>query len=124
MATTKRFAAQEEQSTNFTISSRKLVAKGTDVYVKEFLLAAKEEIPWHSHSNIFDIFYCLEGHLQVGRIEISSGRRQPDIELDVGDSAKVDVGTAHRPFNPGPAPCRFISVQGVGEYDYLPYKAT
>ncbi|MEO6958988.1 MAG: hypothetical protein ABI228_07455, partial [Burkholderiaceae bacterium] len=86
MTTATNFTAREEQSTHFTVSSRKLVAKGSDVYVKEFTLAEKEEIPWHSHSNIFDIFYCIEGHLRVECIEISSGRRQPDIELRVGDS--------------------------------------
>ncbi|HEY9461022.1 MAG TPA: cupin domain-containing protein [Paralcaligenes sp.] len=121
MTTATNFTAREEQSSHFTISSRKLVAQGSDVYVKEFTLAEKEEIPWHSHSNIFDIFYCIQGHLRVERIEISTGNRQPDMELNVGDSGKVDVGTAHRPFNPGPGPCRFINVQGVGTYDYLPY---
>jgi mannose-6-phosphate isomerase-like protein (cupin superfamily) len=122
MTTATNFTAREEQSAHFAISSRKLVAMGSDVYVKEFTLAEKEEIPWHSHSNIFDIFYCIEGRLTVERIEISSGKRQPDLELNVGDSGKVDVGTAHRPFNPGPGRCRFINVQGVGPYDYQPYK--
>jgi mannose-6-phosphate isomerase-like protein (cupin superfamily) len=112
MTTAKNFTAREEQSAHYTVSSRKWLAKGSDVYVKEFTLAEKEEIPWHSHSNIFDIFYCIEGRLIIETIEISSGKRQPDIELNVGNSAKVDVGTAHRPFNPGPGRCRFINVQG------------
>jgi mannose-6-phosphate isomerase-like protein (cupin superfamily) len=123
MTTATNFTAREEQSAHYTVSSRKWLAKGSDVYVKEFTLAEKEQVPWHSHSEVFDIFYCIEGRLRVERIDIASGQRQPDLELGVGDSGKVDVGTAHRPFNPGPGVCRFIIVQGVGAYNYIPYKA-
>ena len=121
MTTTPNFEAREEQNSHYTVSSRKWIAEGSDVYVKEFTLAELEEVPWHSHTEVFDVFFCLEGQMDIERIEIFSGQREPSLKLSVGDSAKVDVGTAHRPFNPGPGRCRFLIVQGVGVYDYLPY---
>ena len=91
--------------------------------MKEFTLAEREEVPWHSHSQVFDIFFCLEGHMLIERADIFSGERLEPFTLNVGDSERVDVGTAHRPFNPGPGRCRFLIVQGVGDYDYLPFEA-
>lgn len=111
---------REEQHSHYVVSSRKWVAKGSDVYVKEFVLAPGEEIPWHHHSRVFDVFYCLEGTLVIERADVLSGKRLPNIELQASQSAKVEVGTAHRPFGPGPERCRFLIVQGVGEYDYIP----
>lgn len=118
-----RVEGREEQNPHYVVSSRKWIAKGTDVYVKEFTLAEQEQVPWHSHSEVFDIFFCLQGQMRIERRNIFNNERLPDFELSVGDSARVDVGTAHRPFNPGPGVCRFLIVQGVGEYDYLPYNA-
>ncbi|OWT53566.1 cupin domain-containing protein [Candidimonas nitroreducens] len=122
MATAKNFTAREEQSTYYSVSSRKWIAKGSDVYVKEFTLREGEEVPWHSHTEVFDVFYCVQGQLRVDCIDLRTSEPLPSLELGVGDSARVDVGTAHRPINPGPGVCRFVIIQGVGVYDYLPYK--
>jgi mannose-6-phosphate isomerase-like protein (cupin superfamily) len=111
----------EKQSANFAVSSRKMVAEGSDVQVKEFLLVPGEEVPWHHHTAVFDVFYCLAGTLTVERMDVFSGERQPNLVLQVGDSAKVEPGTAHRPFNATGSPCRFLLVQGVGAYDFLRY---
>jgi Mannose-6-phosphate isomerase len=109
----------EKQSANFAVSSRKIVAESADVQVKEFLLVPGEEVPWHHHSAVFDVFYCLAGSLTVQRMDVFSGERLPDLVLQVGDSAKVEPGTAHRPFNAEASPCRFLIVQGVGTYDFM-----
>jgi mannose-6-phosphate isomerase-like protein (cupin superfamily) len=112
-------AGAEKQSANFSVSSRKIVAESADVQVKEFLLGPGEEVPWHHHSAVFDVFYCLAGSLTVERTDVFSGERLADLVLQVGDSAKVEPGTAHRPFNGGATQCRFLLVQGVGTYDFL-----
>ncbi len=112
----------ERQSDKFAVSSRKIIAEGADVQVKEFTFAAGEQVPWHHHTDVFDVFYCIEGRLIVERIEIASRRRLDDLTLQVGESAKVEPGTAHRPFNPGPGTCRFLLVQGIGKYDFLRYQ--
>jgi mannose-6-phosphate isomerase-like protein (cupin superfamily) len=119
------FAATEENHPNgHKISSRKIVAKGTDLYVKELTLAVGEEVPMHTHSKVFDIFYCLEGTFSIELFDPRTKRPLPELKLKVGDSAKVDVGIAHRPFNTGSSPCRFLTVQGFGEYDYVRFSAT
>jgi len=114
---------QEQAHSAFTVSSRKIVASGSDVYVKEFVLAPQEDVPWHSHTEVFDIFYCLQGTLVVQSADVFSGERHPDVTVAVGQSTRIDAGQAHRPYNPGPDVCRFLLVQGVGAYDYLPYDA-
>lgn len=114
---------REEQHDAYTVSSRKWIAEGSDVYVKEFRLEAGEEVPWHHHSAVFDVFYCLEGRLIIERADVFTAEQLPATVLHVGDSAKVDVGTAHRPFNSGPDRCRFLIIQGVGAYDYIPFSS-
>lgn len=113
---------KEEQHSKYIVSSRKIIALGSDVHVKEFSLAAGEEVPWHGHTQIFDVFYCLEGRLDIELAQIESGKRLQALALNPGESARVEVGTAHRPHNRGPGVCRFLLVQGVGKYDYVPYK--
>lgn len=113
---------REEQHAQYTVSSRKWIANGQDVSVKEFTLAAGEEVPWHHHTEVFDVFYCLEGQMKIGKIDLATQARLADEVLGPGDSVKIEVGTAHRPFNPGPRRLRFLLVQGVGHYDYIPYK--
>jgi mannose-6-phosphate isomerase-like protein (cupin superfamily) len=113
---------REERHAAYTVTSRKWIAQGLDVHVKEFTLAVAEEVPWHHHSIVADIFYCLEGQMKIERAEVATGNALPELDIAAGASAKVDVGTAHRVFNPGPGRCRFLIVQGVGHYDYLPYQ--
>lgn len=113
---------KEVEHSSFSVSSRKIVALGSDVQVKEFTLGPGEEVPWHHHSQMFDIFYCLEGHLDIDLAEVELGHRPAGLSLKVGESAKVEAGTAHRPHNSGPGICRFLLIQGVGKYDYIPYQ--
>ena len=112
----------ERQSDQFRVSSRRIVAESADIQVKEFLLTVEEEVPWHHHTEVFDLFYCLEGTLKVQRSDVFSNERLEDLVLQVGESVKVEPGTAHRPVNEGPGVCRFLLIQGVGKYDFLPYE--
>ena len=41
-------------------------------------------------------------------------------KVDPGAMIKVDAKTAHRVMNSGPITCRFLLLQGVGRFDYLP----
>jgi mannose-6-phosphate isomerase-like protein (cupin superfamily) len=124
VSTKTNYEGKKEQHSAYAVSSREWIAKGTDVYVKEFTLAEHEEVPWHYHTEIYDVFYCLEGRLTIELKDIFSGEFLPTLVLGVGDSAKVDAGTAHRPFNPGPGRMRFLLVQGIGKYDYLAFDPT
>jgi hypothetical protein len=47
----------------------------------------REEIPWHRHTELFDIFYCIDGPNAVGRINFASNERLDVGALSVGDSS-------------------------------------
>lgn len=114
--------AQYEANLPYTVSSRKRVMEGQDMFVKEFTLAPREVVPWHHHTNVSDVFYCIEGDLEIELRDAFSGEAREALRLRVGDSARVDPGTAHQPTNAGSGVCRFLLIQGVGEYDFVPYQ--
>ena len=91
-----------------------VVAKGADVLVRQYTLDPGEAIPWHSHSEVSDYYFGLEG---VVLIET----RNPSARHEVGPgrTATVTPPTVHHVSNPGRQPCRFLLVQGVGKYDFV-----
>jgi mannose-6-phosphate isomerase-like protein (cupin superfamily) len=108
----------KEQQTNYTVKSVEIVAAGKDVQERFFTLAPGEVIPWHSHSEIADHFFVLEGELTVET-------RAPDHyrALGIGERYQINAGHAHQTSNRGTRDCRFLIVQGVGRYDFLNYFA-
>jgi len=92
-----------------------VVAKGEDVLVREYTLDPGEMIPWHRHTAVSDYYYGLEGTVVVET-------REPLVrhEIPAGKAATVSPRTVHKVSNGGAAPCRFLLVQGVGEYDFVP----
>jgi quercetin dioxygenase-like cupin family protein len=91
-----------------------VVAKGSDVLVREYTLDPGDAIPWHRHSEVSDYYYGLEG---VALIETRNPLARH--EIGVGQSATVAPPTVHHVSNPGPQVCRFLLVQGVGKYDFV-----
>ena len=99
----------------YTISGRELVAGGADLRVQVLSLAAGEAIPWHYHSEITDQMVCLEGPMVV---ETRAPRNT--YELAPGGRCAVPPKTAHYVHGKDGGPCRFMIVQGVGVYDFVP----
>ena len=91
-----------------------VVAKGADVMVREYVLDPGEFIPWHHHSQVSDRFYGLEGTTVVQT-------QEPPVrhELKPGDTTLVSPGTVHHVSNGSSETCRFLLVQGVGQYDFF-----
>ena len=104
----------EVQAQLYQVKKISVVAKGTDVLVREYVLGPGEVVPWHHHTQITDHYYSLEG---VVLIET----RAPDArrELTPGESAIVTPPTAHHVSNSSDKPCRFLLIQGVGKYDFV-----
>lgn len=102
------------QAQAYRVKKISVIAKGSDVLVREYLLAPGDSIPWHHHTQVSDHYYSLEG---VVLIET----RAPDArrELNPGESATVIPPTAHQVSNPSGNPCRFLLIQGVGKYDFV-----
>ncbi|HTZ35147.1 MAG TPA: cupin domain-containing protein [Stellaceae bacterium] len=99
----------------YEIAGRELVAEGADLRVQVLTLAAGQSIPWHYHSEITDQMVCLDGPMVV---ETRAPRRV--YELDKGERCSVPPKTAHYVHGRDGGPCRFLIVQGVGVYDFVP----
>jgi mannose-6-phosphate isomerase-like protein (cupin superfamily) len=97
-----------------------LLARG-DLLIRERTLAAGAELPWHHHSAVFELYYGLEGEMQLDVIDAFTGKDAATRLIEPGVHACVDAGTAHRVMNRGPAPCKYLLIQGEGKYDFLPF---
>lgn len=89
--------------------------EGADMRAVVLTLAAGECVPWHYHSEISDMFFCLDGPMIV---ETRAPRTVK--ELAVGGRHVVPPKTAHYVHGKDDGPCRFLLLQGVGVYDNEP----
>jgi len=91
------------------------IAKGSDVGVQERTLAPGQSIPWHYHTLISDTTVCLEGTVQIEMLA------PPErVLLAVGERHVVPTNRPHQITPHGDRPCRFLLIQGVGQYDRHP----
>ena len=106
---------QIHNRSDYTIADRELVAEGADLRVQVLTLAAGQCVPWHYHSEISDSFVCLEGPMVV---ETRAPRHI--YRLLPGERCAVPPKTAHYVHGAADGPCKFLIVQGVGVYDFVP----
>lgn len=104
----------DDQAQHYQAKKISVIAKGADVLVREYVLGPGEFIPWHHHTQVTDHYYCLENTVLI-ETRAPHARR----ELHPGESAAVTPPTAHHASNPSGVPCRFLLIQGVGEYDFV-----
>ena len=99
---------------SYKIKKYERLAEVADLRVSILTLAAGVEVPWHRHSHVKDQFVCLEGPMQVDT-------RLPDeIKiLEPGNTFEVPAGRPHRVTGVDDGPCRFLIIQGVGNYDFI-----
>ncbi|MEO1193292.1 MAG: cupin domain-containing protein [Pseudomonadota bacterium] len=88
--------------------------ESADLLVRLFTLDAGQEVPWHYHSAVADIFVGLEG---VVVVETRAPRTRR--LLHPGEHCQVAPKTAHRVSGLDGARCRFALTQGVGDYDFV-----
>lgn len=102
------------QAQHYQAKKISVIARGADVLVREYTLAPGEFTPWHHHTQVTDHYYCLEGMVLIET-------RVPDMrrELHPGESGTVTPFTAHHISNSTDKPCRFLLIQGVGQYDFV-----
>ena len=83
--------------------------------ITELQIGPTQRVPWHSHTNVQDTFYVLEGRLRLFL-------RDPkeDVTLAPGETYAVRPGRPHLVTNAGSTSATFLVLQGIGEYDYLP----
>ena len=99
----------------YELEGRELIAEAEGLRVQVLTIGPGQCVPWHRHTWISDTFFCLEGPMVLETHE-------PDatIRLNAGARATVPPGQPHRVTGGDNGRCRFVIVQGVGKYDYLP----
>ena len=108
-------AEMTNQGPGYTIKSVEPIAVGSDVQARLFTLAPGEEIPWHYHNTVTDWYFVLAGALAI-ETRAPRDRRV----LGLGERFSIPPKTAHLISNPGEADTRFLLIQGVGAYDFMP----
>lgn len=84
----------------------------------ELQISPTQNIPWHTHTNIQDTFYVLEGELRIFLKD-----PEEEIRLKVGETFSVRVQRPHFVTNAGgTTSATFLVLQGMGEYDFVPLK--
>jgi mannose-6-phosphate isomerase-like protein (cupin superfamily) len=81
----------------------------------ELQLSPTQTVPWHSHTNISDTFYVLEGDM---RLFLQDPKEE--VKLRPGEVYVVRAARPHLVTNGGTKSLTFLVLQGVGEYDYVP----
>lgn len=99
---------------DYAVKAIETIAAGTDVLARLYTLAPGDVIPWHFHNHVSDWYFCLAGQLSV---ETRAPRAHQ--VLDAGDRYEIPARTAHRISNAGAEDCRFLLLQGVGQYDFV-----
>ncbi len=99
----------------YDVEAWEVVRQVPDLRVATFTLAEGQCVPWHIHTEVSDKFFCLEGTLEVEHPE-----GMTSAELAVGESYEVPPGTPHRAKGKDGGRVRFLIVQGIGHYDFVP----
>jgi quercetin dioxygenase-like cupin family protein len=97
----------------YPLEKREVVMEGKDLRVSVLTLAPGQCVPWHYHSQVADAFICLEGPMVVE----TRAPREARV-LQAGESCTVPPMTAHYVHGLDDGRCRFVIVQGVGDYDF------
>jgi mannose-6-phosphate isomerase-like protein (cupin superfamily) len=99
----------------YQVRKTTIVAMSPELRVSELALADGEEVPWHFHHHVDDVFYCLSGGIKV-----ALRAPEEEISLEPGQSCRVPSGRVHRAVNSKPGLSRYLLVQGPGAYDFVP----
>jgi mannose-6-phosphate isomerase-like protein (cupin superfamily) len=83
--------------------------------VTEFQASAGQESPWHFHTRISDLFYVVDGRMEI----LLEGPREV-VALGAGQCYQVAAGRTHKFRVVGNEKVSYLLVQGVGEFDFIP----
>ena len=94
--------------------STKELIKTEDVLVRIMELAKGAATEWHHHTEVRDIFVCLNG---VVRVEARNP--EEEIILHPGQRAEIAPPRIHRVTNTHHDRSEYLLIQGVGAYDFI-----
>ena len=99
----------------YEVEHRQTHAERPGFRINELRLSAKQQVPWHYHSNVQDAFYVLEGSIRI----YLQGPKE-SVVLQPGETYSVPPRRPHLVTNNGKSPATFLVLQGIGEYDFVP----
>jgi quercetin dioxygenase-like cupin family protein len=99
----------------YEVERRAVHAERPGFRIMELQLSPTQKVPWHTHTNISDTFYVLEGEMRLFLQE-----PKESVNLKPGQTFAVRPGRPHLVTNAGQKSLTFLIMQGVGEYDYVP----
>ncbi len=107
--------ALEDGSHLYEVEHRAYHLERPGFRITELTLASDQTVPWHSHTEIDDTFYVLEGEMRLFL-------QQPkeEVRLFPGDTYTATAARPHLVTNAGKTSMTFLVLQGIGKYDYVP----
>jgi quercetin dioxygenase-like cupin family protein len=107
--------AVKDSSHLYEVERRARHAERPGFRITELQISPTQQVPWHSHTNVQDTFYVLQGHVRLFL-------RDPkeDVTLAPGETYAVRPRRPHLVTNPDSTSAVFLVLQGIGEYDYVP----
>ena len=102
-------------SSDFKIEARELIAEVDGLRTSILTIGPGQCDPWHHHSIVTDTFFCIEGPMQIAL-------RNPEEQrvLAPGETTAVQSLRPHRVSGIEGGRCKFLIIQGVGHYDFVP----
>lgn len=106
----------KDASSLYEVERRALHAERPGFRISELQISPTQRVPWHFHSNVSDTFYVVEGSIRLFL-------REPEeqVRLGPGETFRVRPRRPHLVANGGDRSATFLVLQGVGEYDYVPF---
>jgi len=115
MTATTRLQPVKDASSLYEVERRARHAERPGFRISELQLSPTQKVPWHSHTNIADTFYVLEGEM---RLFLQNPKEE--VRLKPGETFVAVAGRPHLVTNAGKTSLTFLIMQGIGEYDYVP----
>jgi mannose-6-phosphate isomerase-like protein (cupin superfamily) len=109
----------KDASSLYEVERRAQHAARPGFRITELQLSATQKVPWHTHTNVSDTFYVLDGQM---RLFLQNPKEE--VNLKPGEVYVVRPTRPHLVTNGGAKSLTFLVLQGVGEYDFVPLLGT
>ncbi len=106
----------QDTSDFYEVEREEVHARRPGFHITEIQISPHQKVPWHTHSNITDTFYVIDGRLKIYLQEPVE-----EVLLEPGWTYAVPPLRPHLVTSGGSSSTTFLVLQGLGKYDYIPY---
>ncbi len=104
----------KDSSELYEVERRARHAERPGFRITELQISARQQVPWHFHTNVQDTFYVL-----VGELRLFLREPKEEVRLKPGETYSVRPGRPHLVTNAGQTSATFLVLQGIGDYDFV-----